>query len=71
MQHRLAEHFLFEPIAIEEIQVVHDPPDVQQVFGGLVPNGHGEKVDVVAEPNRWTVGSMVAAAEDALGSGIK
>ena len=51
--------------------MVHDPPDVQQVFGGLVPNGHGEKADVVAESTRCAVGSMVAAAEDALGSGIK
>ncbi len=70
VQHRLVKRVVFDPVSIEELQTVHDPQYVQDVFSGEVTNGHGNTDAAVAESTRWTVGSMVAAAEDALDSGL-
>ncbi|HBV61653.1 MAG TPA: hypothetical protein DEF45_01405 [Rhodopirellula sp.] len=70
VQHRLVKRVVFDPISIEELQMVHDPQYVLDVFSGEVSNGHGNTDAAVAESTRWTVGSMVAAAEDALESGM-
>lgn len=70
VHHRLVKRILFDPVSIEELQTVHDPDYVRGVFSGEVTNGHGNTDAAVAESTRWTVGSMVAAAEDALESGL-
>ena len=70
VQHRLVKRVGFDPISIQELQMVHDPQYVLDVFSGEVANGHGNTDAAVAESTRWTVGSMVAAAEDALESGL-
>ena len=70
VQHRLVKRVEFDPISIEELKAVHDPEYVRGVFSGEVSNGHGNTDAAVAESIRWTVGSMVAAAEDALDSGL-
>ena len=70
VQHRLIKRVKFEPVSLQELQAVHDPQYVLDVFSGDVANGHGNTEASVAESTRWTVGSMVAAAEDALVSGL-
>ena len=70
VHHRLVKRVPFEPVSIEELPSVHDPQYVLDLFSGDVANGHGNTDPSVAESTRWTVGSMIAAAEDALESGL-
>jgi acetoin utilization deacetylase AcuC-like enzyme len=69
-QHRLITQVSFTAVSIQEIQSVHDPQYVLDIFSGERPNGHGNTESAIAESTRWTVGSMVAAAEDALEYGV-
>ena len=69
-QHKLATRIPFDAVAITELQSVHDPQYVLDVFSGECPNGHGNTEPAIAESTLWTVGSMVAAAEDALKYGV-
>lgn len=70
VQHGLVNRIEFGPVSLQELQAVHDPQYVLDVFSGDVANGHGNTEAAVAESTLWTVGSMVAAAEDAFVSGL-
>ncbi len=53
----------FEPVSISDLEKIHDSGYVRGVFGGNVDNGHGNRSPELAESTRYTIGSMVAAAD--------
>lgn len=56
----------FAPATDEELELAHCPDYVRSIFAGEIENGHHNCDLDVAESTRWTVGSMVAAAKDAV-----
>ena len=56
----------FEPATEADLCPAHDPKFVRQVLKGKMPNGHGNKRKAVKHACIWTVGSLVAAARQAL-----
>jgi acetoin utilization deacetylase AcuC-like enzyme len=60
----------FEPATKEDLYLAHDKKFVDNVLSCREANGHGNRRPEIAESCRWTVGSMMAAAEAALTEGI-
>jgi acetoin utilization deacetylase AcuC-like enzyme len=60
----------FAPATREDLLLAHDEKYVDGVFAGTISNGHGNRDRTVADSTLWTVGSMVAAARQALKSGV-
>ncbi len=60
----------YSAVSIEDLKLAHSPDYVEGVFSGRIANGHGNTSSELAESTRWTVGSLVAAASDALVSGL-
>ena len=56
----------FEPATEADLCLAHNPKFVRQVLKGRSPNGHGNRRKAVTNSCRWTVGSLVAAAREAL-----
>lgn len=60
----------FSPVIRSALRQVHDAKFVDGVLSGELPNGHGNHDAAVANSCLWTCGSMVAAAEEAMASGV-
>ncbi len=60
----------FGPASLEDLCLAHSREYVEGVFSGRVANGHGNTSRRLAESTLWTVGSLMAAAEDALECGM-
>ena len=60
----------FEPVIAADLCLAHDPKFVRGVLKLMLPNGHGNKIKSVTDSCLWTVGSLVAAARQALIDGI-
>lgn len=56
----------FEPASLDDLCLAHDRPHVHRILDGRSPTGFGMESKEVAESTRWTVGSMIAAANDAI-----
>lgn len=59
----------FLPATAEELSTVHDSDHVLSILKGDSHNGHGNRIEEVSESCRWTVGSFVAAAKEAVSNG--
>ena len=70
LEQHLIEPMAFEPVSHDDLCLAHSTAYVDGVFSGKTNNGHGNKNLDVAESTRWTVGSMVAAAREALRSRV-
>ena len=59
---------MIEPsaVSVEQLKAVHRPYYVDQVLAGQVKNGFGNSSPEVAESLRYTSGSMLAAAREAI-----
>ena len=59
---------MIEPsaVSVEQLKAVHRPYYVDQVLAGQVKNGFGNSLPEVAESLRYTSGSMLAAAREAI-----
>ena len=59
---------IIEPtaVSVEQLKAVHRPYYVDQVLAGQVKNGFGNSLPEVAESLRYTSGSMLAAAREAI-----
>ncbi len=60
----------FSPVTVEELSLSHDPGYVRGVLDLQLPNGFGSELPEVARSLPWTNGSMLAAAREALLSGV-
>ncbi len=60
----------FAPATREDLLLAHDQHYVDGVFAGTISNGHGNRNRALADSTLWTVGSMVAAARQALKSRV-
>lgn len=60
----------FSAATHEDLCLAHAPSYVEGIFSGRVVNGHGNTSRKLAESTLWTVGSLIAAANDALDSGL-
>jgi acetoin utilization deacetylase AcuC-like enzyme len=60
----------FSPVTVEELSLSHDPGYVRGVLDATLPNGFGNELPEVAHSLPWTTGSMLAAAKEALLSGV-
>ena len=58
-----------DPVTEEQLQLIHDPEYVHGVLSGERANGFGNCLTGVAETLLWTSGSLLSAAEFAIGSG--
>lgn len=56
----------FEPVGLEDFRAVHDPAHVDAVWALQTPNGFGTTDAALNESLRWTSGSVVAAALEAV-----
>ena len=70
IEQNLIEPVAFESVSQEDLYLGHSTAYVEGVFSGKTNNGHGNKSLDVAESTRWTVGSMVAAAREAVQSRV-
>ena len=70
LEQNLIEPLGFEPVSQDDLCLAHSTAYVNDVFVGKTNNGHGNKSLDVAESTRWTVGSMVAAAREAVQSRV-
>ena len=70
LEQHLIEPMSFEPVSHDDLCLAHSTAYVEGVFSGKTNNGHGNKNLDVAESTRWTVGSMVAAAREAVRSRV-
>jgi acetoin utilization deacetylase AcuC-like enzyme len=70
LEQHLIEPMSFEPVSHDDLCLAHSTAYVEGVFSGETNNGHGNKNLDVAESTRWTVGSMVAAAREAVRSRV-
>lgn len=59
----------FEPVTVEDLCSVHSRAYVKGVLAGEIANGHGNTYRRVSRSCLWTVGSFVAAAEQAAQNG--
>ena len=66
----LIEPMAFESVSHADLCLAHSTDYVEGVFSGKTNNGHGNKNLDVAESTRWTVGSLVAAAREAVRSRV-
>jgi acetoin utilization deacetylase AcuC-like enzyme len=66
----LIETLSFEAADPSDLKLAHDAAYVRDVLDGVRTNGHGNCRLEVADSTLWTVGSMIAAARDALQSRI-
>ena len=59
---------MIEPsaVSVEQLKAVHRPYYVDQVLAGQVKNGFGNSLPEVSESLRYTSGSMLAAAREAI-----
>ena len=69
-EQQLIEPMAFEPVSRDDLCLAHSRAYVEGVFSGTTNNGHGNRNLDVAESTRWTVGSMVAAAREAVRSRV-
>ena len=60
----------FQPATIDDLKLVHDVGFVDGILAGQLTNGHGSYDMAVARSTLWTVGSLYAAAVEALSSGV-
>ncbi len=60
----------FHAATLDDLALAHSRDYVQGVFSGRIANGHGNTSRELAQSTLWTVGSLMAAAEDALSSGL-
>lgn len=60
----------FSPITIQQSKLAHDADFIDGIFAGRIANGHGNHCKKVARSTLWTVGSLFAAAVEALTCGI-
>ena len=60
----------FHAASLDDLALAHSRDYVQGVFSGRIANGHGNTSRELAQSTLWTVGSLTAAAEDALNSGL-
>lgn len=60
----------FSPVMVDDLNLSHDPGYVRGVLDLQVPNGFGNELPEVAQSLPWTTGSMLAAAREALLSGV-
>ncbi len=60
----------FQPIDRTDLELAHSKKYIEGVFAGTIANGHGNRNRAVADSTLWTVGSMVAAARQALVSKV-
>ncbi len=60
----------FVPVTVEDLSHSHDPAYVRGVLDLKLPNGFDNKSPEVARSLPWTNGSMLAAAREALRSGV-
>ena len=59
----------FLPATADDLYGVHDPDHVLSILEGNTQNGHGNRIEEVTQSCRWTVGSFVAAAKEAVSNG--
>ena len=59
----------FEPATADELSEVHDRDHVLDVLEGRESNGHGNQILEVSQSCLWTVGSFVAATQEAVRNG--
>ncbi len=69
-QRGLVEAIPFDPVTTTDLQLAHSQKYIDGVFAGTIANGHGNRSRAVADSTLWTVGSMVAAARQALVSKV-
>ncbi len=60
----------FSPAMVDDLSLSHDPRYVRGVLDLQLPNGFGNELPEVAQSLPWTTGSMLAAAREALLSGV-
>ena len=60
----------FSPVTVDDLGLSHDPAYVRGVLDSKLPNGFGNELLEVARSLPWTTGSMLAAAREALRSGV-
>ncbi len=60
----------FAAASLEDLCLAHAPEYVEGIFAGRIANGHGNRSRKLADSTLWTVGSLAAAAEEALKSGV-
>lgn len=60
----------FSPATVDDLSLSHDPRYVQDVLDLRSPNGFGNELPEVAQSLPWTTGSMLAAAREAVRSGV-
>ena len=60
----------FLPVTVDDLGRSHDPDYVRGVLDSKLPNGFGNELPEVARSLPWTTGSMLAAAREALLSGV-
>jgi acetoin utilization deacetylase AcuC-like enzyme len=60
----------FSPVTVDDLSLSHDPGYVRGVLDSKLPNGFGNELPEVAHSLPWTTGSMLAAAREALLSGV-
>lgn len=60
----------YPPATLEELCRSHDPAYVRGVLSLELPNGFGNRRADVAQSLPWTTGAMLAAAREALRSGV-
>jgi acetoin utilization deacetylase AcuC-like enzyme len=60
----------YRPASVDELCLSHHPGYVSGVLAREVPNGFGNRRSDVARSLPWTTGAMLAAAREALRSGV-
>jgi len=58
-----------EPVSLSNLKLTHDHEYVNQILACEINNGFGNKIAEVADSLRYTTGSMLAAAREAIKSG--
>jgi acetoin utilization deacetylase AcuC-like enzyme len=60
----------FQPVTVDQLCLSHDPAYVSGILAAELPNGFGNRQPDVARSLPWTTGAMLAAAREALRSGM-
>ncbi len=60
----------FEPASHNDLSLAHAPSYVEGIFAGRIANGHRNTSLELANSTRWTVGSLIAASDEALKTGM-